>query len=173
MQRSPTGRPGRSSRGEASSEGVHDRAGRAQAGVPAGGGGRVRSAGIFERRQRPGDQDRQQEVHEADGRRGNGQHHGRRREGGDEHGRSSRGVDGGSENCRIPCKIFMYKEAILLTLVCCLPPFQEALCDCAAQSSCLARAARSSARHSHGPCKHRPQESPVAGEEKLQEACSE
>lgn len=56
---------------------------------------------------------------------------------------------------------------------CLFPPSpQEAPCDCAAQSSCLARAARTSARHSHGQCKHRPQESP-AGEEKPQEACGE
>lgn len=52
-------------------------------------------------------------------------------------------------------------------------PPQEAPCDCATQSSCLTRAARSSARHSHGQCKHRPQESPAAGEEKPQEASGE
>ncbi|KAM9855194.1 microtubule cross-linking factor 2 [Aulostomus maculatus] len=41
---------------------------------------------------------------------------------------------------------------------------EDAPCDCAAQSSCLARPSRSSARHSQ--CKHRPQESPAATEEK-------
>ncbi|XP_075882268.1 microtubule cross-linking factor 2 isoform X3 [Nelusetta ayraudi] len=50
---------------------------------------------------------------------------------------------------------------------------EDAPCDCAAQSSCLARAARGSARHSHGQCKHRPQESLAASEEKLPEACGE
>lgn len=102
VQRSPSGSP----RGEASSQGDLGRAGRTQTGVPAGGDGRIRSAGVFKRRQRPGDQDRQQEVHEADGGRGNGQHHGRRRrrEGGDERGRSCRGTDGGSENLRIASK---------------------------------------------------------------------
>nr|XP_019945079.1 PREDICTED: protein SOGA1 isoform X2 [Paralichthys olivaceus] len=49
---------------------------------------------------------------------------------------------------------------------------EEAPCDCAAQSSCFARPSRATARHSLGQCKHRPQESPVATEEK-KDACSE
>ncbi|KAM8863612.1 microtubule cross-linking factor 2 [Spinachia spinachia] len=44
---------------------------------------------------------------------------------------------------------------------------EDAPCDCAAQSSaCLARPSRAAARHSLGQCKHRPQESPAATEEK-------
>ncbi|XP_029136425.2 microtubule cross-linking factor 2 [Labrus bergylta] len=43
---------------------------------------------------------------------------------------------------------------------------EDALCDCVAQSSCLARPSRAPARHSLGQCKHRPQESPAAIEEK-------
>ncbi|XP_074537008.1 microtubule cross-linking factor 2 isoform X2 [Halichoeres trimaculatus] len=39
-------------------------------------------------------------------------------------------------------------------------------CDCAAQSSCFARPSRASTRHSLGQCKHRPQDSPAAPEEK-------
>uniref|UniRef100_UPI003AB03B4D microtubule cross-linking factor 2 n=1 Tax=Centroberyx gerrardi TaxID=166262 RepID=UPI003AB03B4D len=51
---------------------------------------------------------------------------------------------------------------------------EEAACDCAAQSlaSCLARPSRSTTRHSLGHCKHRPQESPAATEEKG-DSCNE
>ncbi|XP_035512358.1 LOW QUALITY PROTEIN: protein SOGA1-like [Morone saxatilis] len=42
---------------------------------------------------------------------------------------------------------------------------EDAPCDCAAQSSCLARPSRAATRHSLGQCKHRPQES-LATEEK-------
>ncbi|XP_040008281.1 protein SOGA1 isoform X2 [Xiphias gladius] len=49
---------------------------------------------------------------------------------------------------------------------------EDAPCDCAAQTSCLARPTRTAARHSLGQCKHRPQESPAATEEK-KDACSE
>ncbi|XP_068184031.1 microtubule cross-linking factor 2 isoform X2 [Antennarius striatus] len=42
---------------------------------------------------------------------------------------------------------------------------EDAPCDCAAQSSCLARPVRIAARLSLVQCKHRPQESPVATEE--------
>ncbi|XP_068997666.1 microtubule cross-linking factor 2 isoform X1 [Embiotoca jacksoni] len=44
----------------------------------------------------------------------------------------------------------------------------DAPCDCAAQSPCFARPSRAATRH----CKHRPQESPAATEEKV-EACNE
>ncbi|XP_041654864.1 protein SOGA1 isoform X2 [Cheilinus undulatus] len=43
---------------------------------------------------------------------------------------------------------------------------EDATCDCAAQSSCFGRPSRALARHSLGQCKHRPQESPAATEEK-------
>lgn len=43
---------------------------------------------------------------------------------------------------------------------------EDAPCDCAAQSSCLARPSRAAARHSLSHCKHRPQESPAATEER-------
>ncbi|XP_053173363.1 protein SOGA1 [Scomber japonicus] len=43
---------------------------------------------------------------------------------------------------------------------------EDAPCDCAAQSSCLARPSRAVTRHSLSQCKHRPQESPAASEEK-------
>ncbi|XP_070766619.1 microtubule cross-linking factor 2 [Enoplosus armatus] len=43
---------------------------------------------------------------------------------------------------------------------------ENAPCDCAAQSSCFARPSRAATRHLLGQCKHRPQESPVANEEK-------
>ncbi|XP_047196141.1 protein SOGA1 [Hippoglossus stenolepis] len=49
---------------------------------------------------------------------------------------------------------------------------EDAPCDCASQSSCLARPSRTAARHSLGQCKHRPLESPAVTEEK-KEACSE
>ncbi|XP_071331388.1 microtubule cross-linking factor 2 isoform X2 [Trachinotus anak] len=49
---------------------------------------------------------------------------------------------------------------------------EDAPCDCAAQSSCFARPSRAAARHSLGQCKHRPQESPAATEEK-KDACNE
>ncbi|XP_040922066.1 protein SOGA1 isoform X2 [Toxotes jaculatrix] len=49
---------------------------------------------------------------------------------------------------------------------------EDAPCDCAAQSSCFARPSRAAARHSLGQCKHRPQESPAATEEK-RDACNE
>ncbi|XP_051280847.1 protein SOGA1 isoform X2 [Dicentrarchus labrax] len=48
---------------------------------------------------------------------------------------------------------------------------EDAPCDCAAQSSCLARPSRAATRHSLGQCKHRPQES-LATEEKG-DACNE
>ncbi|XP_044208920.1 protein SOGA1 isoform X1 [Thunnus albacares] len=43
---------------------------------------------------------------------------------------------------------------------------EDAPCDCAAQSSCIARPSRAATRHSLSQCKHRPQESPAATEEK-------
>ncbi|KAM9350316.1 microtubule cross-linking factor 2 [Symphorus nematophorus] len=43
---------------------------------------------------------------------------------------------------------------------------EDAPCDCAAQSSCFSRPSRTATRHSLGQCKHRPQESPAATEEK-------
>uniref|UniRef100_A0A3Q3MBQ5 Suppressor of glucose, autophagy associated 1 n=1 Tax=Mastacembelus armatus TaxID=205130 RepID=A0A3Q3MBQ5_9TELE len=43
---------------------------------------------------------------------------------------------------------------------------QDAPCDCTAQSSCFARPSRAATRHLLGHCKHRPQESPAATEEK-------
>ncbi|XP_059190121.1 protein SOGA1 [Centropristis striata] len=43
---------------------------------------------------------------------------------------------------------------------------EDAPCDCAGQSSCLARPSRAATRHSLSQCKHRPQESPAATEEK-------
>ncbi|CAJ1055504.1 protein SOGA1 isoform X2 [Xyrichtys novacula] len=46
------------------------------------------------------------------------------------------------------------------------PGLEDAPCDCATQSSCFARPSRASSRHSLGQCKHRPQESPAATEEK-------
>ncbi|KAM7404402.1 hypothetical protein PAMP_011747 [Pampus punctatissimus] len=49
---------------------------------------------------------------------------------------------------------------------------EDAPCDCTAQSSCLARPSRSANRHSLNQCKHRPQESPAATEEKG-DTCSE
>ncbi|CAL8363951.1 unnamed protein product [Lota lota] len=51
---------------------------------------------------------------------------------------------------------------------------EEAPCDCAAQSlsTCLARPSRSATRHSLAHCKHRPQESPVANEERP-DSCNE
>ncbi|XP_029974311.1 protein SOGA1 [Salarias fasciatus] len=48
------------------------------------------------------------------------------------------------------------------------PGTEDAPCDCAAQSSCLARPSRPASRH----CKHRPQEAPAAAEEKV-DACNE
>uniref|UniRef100_A0A4W6E4D5 Microtubule crosslinking factor 2 n=1 Tax=Lates calcarifer TaxID=8187 RepID=A0A4W6E4D5_LATCA len=49
---------------------------------------------------------------------------------------------------------------------------EDAPCDCAAQSSCFARPSRAAARHSLWQCKHRPQESPAATEEK-RDTCNE
>ncbi|XP_059911934.1 protein SOGA1-like isoform X1 [Gadus macrocephalus] len=51
---------------------------------------------------------------------------------------------------------------------------EEAPCDCVAQSlsTCLARPSRSATRHSLAQCKHRPQESPVANEERP-DSCNE
>uniref|UniRef100_A0A3B4UNA1 Microtubule crosslinking factor 2 n=1 Tax=Seriola dumerili TaxID=41447 RepID=A0A3B4UNA1_SERDU len=49
---------------------------------------------------------------------------------------------------------------------------EDAPCDCTAQSSCFARPSRAAARHSLGQCKHRPQESPAATEEK-RDVCNE
>lgn len=49
---------------------------------------------------------------------------------------------------------------------------QDTPCDCAAQSSCSARPSRAAGRHSLGQCKHRPQESTAAAEDK-RDACSE
>ncbi|XP_034001006.1 protein SOGA1 isoform X3 [Trematomus bernacchii] len=49
---------------------------------------------------------------------------------------------------------------------------EDAPCDCAAQSSCPARPSRATTRHSLGQCKHRPQESPAAPEEKS-DTCNE
>ncbi|XP_029291802.1 protein SOGA1 [Cottoperca gobio] len=49
---------------------------------------------------------------------------------------------------------------------------EDAPCDCTAQSSCLAQPSRAATRHSLGQCKHRPQDSPVATEEKG-DTCSE
>ncbi|KAM4609873.1 microtubule cross-linking factor 2 [Polymixia lowei] len=51
---------------------------------------------------------------------------------------------------------------------------EDAACDCATQSltSCLARPSRSTTRHSMGQCKHRPQESPAANEERP-DSCNE
>ncbi|XP_070695715.1 microtubule cross-linking factor 2 [Pempheris klunzingeri] len=43
---------------------------------------------------------------------------------------------------------------------------EDAPCDCAAQSSCPTRPSRATTRHALGQCKHRPQESPAATEEK-------
>ncbi|XP_062314353.1 protein SOGA1 [Osmerus eperlanus] len=45
---------------------------------------------------------------------------------------------------------------------------EDAACDCSSQSlsSCITRPSRSATRHSLGHCKHRPQESPIAAEEK-------
>ncbi|XP_026188256.1 protein SOGA1 isoform X2 [Mastacembelus armatus] len=43
---------------------------------------------------------------------------------------------------------------------------EDAPCDCTAQSSCFARPSRAATRHLLGHCKHRPQESPAATEEK-------
>ncbi|XP_054868673.1 protein SOGA1 isoform X2 [Amphiprion ocellaris] len=45
---------------------------------------------------------------------------------------------------------------------------EDAPCDCTAQSACFARPSRATTRH----CKHRPQESPAAAEEKV-DACNE
>ncbi|XP_030624901.1 protein SOGA1 [Chanos chanos] len=47
--------------------------------------------------------------------------------------------------------------------------FDDGVCDCTSQSltSCFARPSRSATRHSQGQCKHRPQESPMATEEKV------
>ncbi|XP_068454216.1 microtubule cross-linking factor 2 isoform X2 [Clinocottus analis] len=49
---------------------------------------------------------------------------------------------------------------------------EDAPCDCAGQSSCIARPSRAAARHTVGQCKHRPQESPAATEEKV-DTCNE
>ncbi|XP_062248167.1 protein SOGA1 isoform X3 [Platichthys flesus] len=49
---------------------------------------------------------------------------------------------------------------------------EDAPCECAAQSSCLARPSRTAARHSLGQCKHRSLESLAATEEK-KDACSD
>ncbi|KAM3617202.1 uncharacterized protein V6R79_003284 [Siganus canaliculatus] len=49
---------------------------------------------------------------------------------------------------------------------------EDAPCDCAGQSPCVARPSRTATRHSLGHCKHRPQESPAASEDKG-EACNE
>ncbi|XP_070823855.1 microtubule cross-linking factor 2 isoform X1 [Chaetodon trifascialis] len=49
---------------------------------------------------------------------------------------------------------------------------EDAPCDCAAQSSCFARPSRTATRHSLGQCKHRPQESLAAAEEKV-DICNE
>nr|XP_043894913.1 protein SOGA1 isoform X3 [Solea senegalensis] len=50
---------------------------------------------------------------------------------------------------------------------------EDAPCDCAAQSPCLARPPRAGARHLLGQCKHRPQESPPATAEEKKDVCSE
>ncbi|XP_068603487.1 microtubule cross-linking factor 2 [Brachionichthys hirsutus] len=49
---------------------------------------------------------------------------------------------------------------------------EEAACDCAGQSSCLARPIRTAARLSLVQCKHRPQESPMETEESC-DTCNE
>lgn len=83
------------------------------------------------------------------------------------------GLGGGNDNVtRIVNKRFMRQTAGEEMVSIMGGGSEDAPCDCAAQSSCFSRPSRASARHSHGQCKHRPQDSTATDGEKS-DVCNE